>query len=594
MSPKHTRKWYKSATCYQIWPSSFCSSDANRSGVGDLPGIISKLDYLHTLGVDLIWLSPVYDSPQNDMGYDVSNYEDIWPGYGTLQDMEKLILEVKNRGMRIIMDLVVNHTSSEHAWFKESRKSREGPYADWYHWRDPKAWTTTGEPIPPNNWRAAFGGSVWTFAPERQQFYLHLALPEQPDLNWFNDATRKRIYESAIEFWLHRGVDGFRVDVVPFYWKDTSFPDARILNPEHQFQPMEPQHILNGPRMHEWLREQRLEALNKYGNGGEDIVMVGELPGTSQDEVLRYIDPEFRELDMVFDFDLFMAGNSWTGQMHDMRRAKLTEIKAALVKTQKELLASGKGWTTAFLENHDNPRSIDKFGPGPGQWQVPAARMLALMLCCLSGTLFLYQGQEIGMSGVPTDGSWKREDFRDKATLRYLEQMDEQHPNDENMRKRAFDAVLQFSRDNARTPMQWSSSGPYAGFSSVEPWIKVNENFKQGFSVSDQTGKVQGVLEFWKEMLKLRKRNLGVYVYGNFECLDQDNESSLHFLKTDPETAEQVLVALNFSGEECQVFVPGEVERDHLKLSISSNREPGKQGVLDPWEGRIYAIRKDI
>ena len=574
-------KWWKDATGYQIWPASY--KDSNSDGIGDIPGITSTLDYLKHLGVDFIWLSPVYDSPQHDAGYDVRDYENIWAKYGTMEDMDALIGEVHARGMRIIMDLVVNHTSNEHRWFQESKKSKSNPYSNWYIWRDPKYEGTDGKRHPPNNWRAAFGGSVWTYVPERDQYYLHLALPEQPDLNWQNDATRKAIYTSAVEFWLKKGIDGFRVDVVNFYWKDPSFPDAKVVLESEEYQPMEAQHILNGPKMHDWLREQRIEALDKYG---EDVVLIGELPGTSREEVLRYVSAQSRELDMVFDFDIFMAGNDWNTKLHDFQPFKLPELKDALIKTQG-YLANTDAWTTTFIENHDNARSVSRFGPGEGEHKNAAAKMLALFITTLSGTLFIYQGQEIGMSNVPPH--WTKEDFRDKAIMRYFEEIEQQYPGDEKMRERAIAAARQLGRDNARTPVQWSSE-PNGGFSTVEPWIRVNDNFEQ-VNAARQLGDGQSVLEFWRRMIKVRTQHKDVFIYGVFELLDRDNATTVSFLKTSQNGEKKVLVVLNFSGEEADLYVPEDLKGQTLELVISSAEARGAEERLRPWEGRAYAVK---
>jgi oligo-1,6-glucosidase len=315
-------KWWKDVTGYQIWPASY--KDSNDDGLGDIPGITSTLDYLIHLGVDFIWLSPVYDSPHHDAGYDARDYESIWAKYGTLDDMDTLIREVHVRGMRIVMDLVVNHTSNEHTWFPESKKSKSNPYSNWYIWGDPKYEGADRKRQPPNNWRAAFGGSYWTYVPEQDQYYLHLCLPEQPDLNWQNGATRREIYASAIEFWLKKGIDGFCVDVVNFYWNDPSFPDAKVVHETEEYQPMEPQHIISGPKMHDWLREQRIEALGKYG---EDVVLIGELPGTSREEVLRYVSAQSRELDMVFDFDIYMTAMTGTRNYMTFRHSSYLKLR---------------------------------------------------------------------------------------------------------------------------------------------------------------------------------------------------------------------------------------------------------------------------
>ena len=584
------RRWWKEATAYQIWPASF--ADSNTDGYGDIPGIISRLPYLESLGVDLIWLSPVYDSPQHDMGYDIRDYQKVWKPYGTMRDMERLIGEVKGRGMRLIMDLVVNHTSCEHRWFEESRKSRNNPYSDWYIWRDPRPRPDGGRKEP-NNWKAAFGGSVWTWGEGRQQYYLHLALPEQPDLNWTNEEVRRAVYEEAVVFWLRKGVDGFRVDVVNFYCKDMDFPDAKETVPGEFLQPMEPQHVVNGPRMHGWLREERREVLDNYG---EDVVMVGELPGTGPKEIMQYLDPKDRELDMIFDMDIFMAGNGWNTPPHEMKKTSLPEIKDCIVKTQS-FIKDAKGWTTTFLESHDYVRSVSKFGPGEGPHHVAAARLLAMMIATLSGTLFLYQGQELGMSSLPK--SWRREDFRDKSILRYLDEMDEQYPDDQEMKNEALAAAVRWSRDNARTPVQWSGTEPNAGFSDVEPWIRVNDNYKE-FNAADQAKDPESILSFWKRMLELRKKYKDTVIYGGFELLDRENEKTMTFVKTsdslagEAEAKTKMLGCLNFSDDEQDVCLPDGTNADSLSLLLSSaglsNDGSDKLDKLRPWEGRTFLL----
>lgn len=585
MPQKQTRQWWKEANAYQIWPASF--QDSNDDGFGDLPGIVSRLDYLKNLGIDLIWLSPVYDSPQHDMGYDISDYENIWPKYGSLEDMDILIKEAKARGIKLMMDLVVNHTSNEHKWFIESAKSADesNPFRDWYLWREPKGFDAGGKPIPPNNWRSAFGGSAWEYVEARKQFYLHIFLPEQPDLNWFNPVTRQAIYTSAIEFWLKRGIEGFRIDVVNLYCKDTNFPDAAMVLPGETYQPVERQHVLNGPLMHDWLQEQRREALDKYG----DVVLVGELHGTAEEEIMRYLSPDTRELDMIFDFDLFHKGDASTGLPHDERVPKLTELKPAFVKTQG-LMSQGKAWPTTFLENHDHSRSIDRFGPGArSPYREDAAKMLAILVCTLSGTLYVYQGQEMGMTNMPK--TWKREDFRDKLVLRYFAEMAERYAGDEDMLKVVLDSALRIGRDNARTPVQWSD-GANGGFTKGAPWIGVNDNYEV-INAAAQEGKSDSVLEFWRRILKLRKEYKDVLVYGDFELLDRSNEQKLSFIKSCSDTGNQMLVELSFSDQEQALLDISQVKGIARALAISScprTEALDAESPLKPWEGRVWNL----
>ncbi|WPH00654.1 glycoside hydrolase family 13 protein [Acrodontium crateriforme] len=583
MSPSEPPvKWWKEATGYQIWPASY--KDSNDDGLGDLPGITSTLDYLSDLGVDFIWLSPVYDSPQADMGYDVADYEKIWSKYGSLDDMDTLIRKAKERKIKVVMDLVINHSSSEHKWFLESKKSKDNPYSDWYIWRDPK-YDKNGNRKEPSNWRAAFGGSVWTYVPERDQYYMHLCLPQQPDLNWQNPETRNAIYKSAVDFWLARGIDGFRIDACNFYWKDPAFPDSKIVLPSEKYQPMEPQHIINGPEVHTWLKELRSKIRNDHG---EDIVLIGELPGTGREQVLKYTLPSSGELDMVFDFDIFMAGNDWNAKLHDLRLPKLSEVKQTLIKTQGILDCAKDAWTTVFIENHDNIRSVCRFGPGEGPHHEAAAKMLALFASTLSGTLFVYQGQEIGMTNMPQH--WDRKDLRDKAVLRYLDELSADHPGDDEMLQRGLDAAHNFGRDNGRTPVQWTSEA-YGGFSSVESWIGVNDNYKT-INVSDQLARSDSPLHFWMQALKLRKQYKDLLVYGKFELFNSEDEQVCMYVKRSTDMEEKMLVVLNFTSDSVQFSVPTGLDALKLKLVISTSTPDDTAQLatkLQPWEGRLYA-----
>ncbi|GAB7325752.1 hypothetical protein MBLNU13_g09705t1 [Cladosporium sp. NU13] len=576
--------WWKDAIGYQIWSASFF--DSNDDGMGDLPGVISKLDHLKVLGVDLIWLSPVYDSPQ---GYDVRNYESIWPTFGTLQDMDLLISSAKARGMKLIMDLVVNHTSDEHAWFLESKTSRTNPKADWYIWRSPKL-SASGSRQPPNNWRAAFGGSAWTYVAERDQYYLHLCLEKQPDLNWTNAETRAAIYSSAVDFWLRRGVDGFRIDSVVAFWKDPRFPDSAITKPDQEFQPMEGQYIMNGAPVHSWLKELRARISENHGC---DIVLIGELPATSPEEINRYIAPSSHELDMILDFDHFMAGNDWHAPLHERTRPALPLLKDAIAKQQSFLQTA---WTTAFTENHDNPRSIDRFGHGSSdsseKHHASACKMLALFLCTLSGTIFLYQGQEIGMTNI--DASWKREDIRDAAGLDYLDEMERKFPQDPAKREAALEGLRRLGRDNGRTPVQWSSA-KYAGFSGVSPWIRVVDNYKE-INVEAQEGEDNSVLSFWKRMIGMRRQYKDQLIRGRFDVHDRENSKTFTYTKTGVDAAEICLVVLNFGDEDADVCIPGDVDGSSMRILVSSSSEhfvevaDGRR--LGPWEGRLYSCQR--
>ncbi|KEF60150.1 uncharacterized protein A1O9_05000 [Exophiala aquamarina CBS 119918] len=588
-------KWWKEAVGYQIWPASY--KDSNGDGYGDIPGIISTLDYVKSLGVDFVWLSPTYDSPQHDWGYDISNYEDVWPKYGTVKDMDVLIEGCHSRGMKLLLDLVVNHTSDEHAWFQESKQSRTNDKADWYIWKDPRM--INGVRHAPTNWKSNFGGPAWTYVPERDQYYLHICLPQQPDLNWENSTTREAIYESAIRFWLRKGVDGFRVDIVNHYSKDQSFPDAPIKFPEDEVQPMDPKFFLNGPRMHEWLQEQRREALDPFGS---DVVLIGELALTSTEETLRYISSHNRELDMVFDFEWLMSGVDPNLQPYEAGPPVLSEVKAGFAKAQGFITDQAlDSWTTVFMENHDCTRSVSKYGDdsNPASWS-RSAKLLSMLLCTLSGMLFVYQGQEIGMTSLPE--TFSLGDMRDGPWIQALEAALAKHPGDDAYRRKIMRGFRLMGRDNNRTPVQWDGCSAGAGFTSAPtPWMQLNDSYKT-VNVQSQLGVPGSILEFWKRMIRLRKSPewKDLFVYGDFELLDPTNEKTFTLVKRSPSQDRSVLVALNFSGDEQQpVFVPDGLDLNGCRVLMSNYDDDDDADSIVPmretlraWESRIYIIDK--
>lgn len=570
--------WWKASTCYQIWPASY--KDSNGDGIGDIPGIISTLPYLRDLGIETIWLSPMYASPQKDMGYDISDYEDIYPPYGTLADMDELIEKCHSLGMKLILDLVVNHTSDQHKWFIESRKDKTNKYADWYIWRDPKI--VDGKRQPPNNWRATFGGSAWEYVAERDQYYLHLFVAEQPDLNWELEETRQAIYKSAIDFWLKKGIDGFRVDTANLYSKDTLYPDAAITAPGEPTQPAF-KHYLNGPRMHEWLKEIREQVLDKYG----DVLMVGELPYTETDEVLRYVSAEAREYSCVFDFDVVMLGNDHVGggKKHQTFSHTLPQFKAAIAKCQ-DMLRGTDAWVTVFLENHDQGRSLSRFATDKDEFRDQAAKMLAVLLCCLTGTLFIYQGQEIGMYNHPQH--WGIEEIRDIDSLNAYNDVKERHDGDELWLKKAMKGIQAVGRDNARLPVHWDAS-PNAGFTTGSPWIRVHDEYEKT-NVADQQKDPNSVLHFWKKMIALRKAHADLLVFGtDFEVWDRHDQHVFTFTKSHPTTSEKLLVFLSFSDEVEPLHYPTWARDAEKELLISTVSDVGK--YLMPWEARAYVLK---
>ncbi|GAM86435.1 hypothetical protein ANO11243_044490 [Dothideomycetidae sp. 11243] len=567
--------WWKTATVYQIYPASF--KDSNGDGIGDLNGILSELDYIKSIGVDAIWVCPMYDSPQVDMGYDISDYEKVYPPYGTVADMERLISACHQRGIRILLDLVINHTSDQHRWFQESRSSISNPKRDWYIWR-PAKYDSDGTRKPPNNWRSFFGGSAWQWDEHTQEYYLHLFCAEQPDLNWENEEMRHALYQSSMRFWLDKGVDGFRVDTVNMYSKVPGLPDTPVTDPNQEWQ-LAADLFCNGPRMHEFLGEMNA-ILSEYG-----AMTVGELPFTKTvEKVLKYVSAEARQLSMTFQFDVVDTGFGTDLKYDTTPRAwKLPEFKDAVFSTQR-LITGTDAWTTAFLENHDQARSISRFGScATEELRSRSGKMLALLLASLSGTLFVYQGQEIGMTNAPE--SWKiEEDYMDIESRNYFQYVVDKTGNDPVETARAKAALQHLARDHARVPMQWDSS-PHAGFTTgKKPWMRAIDNYTH-INVQNQTPDKQSVLSFWKQMLQLRKAHQDVLVHGDFQMLDRENEETFLFLKKFG--SQRALVALNFTEHEQPFEVPGVFENGNA-VRIASNYDDDVKGPLRCFEGRIY------
>ncbi|KAL2865267.1 glycoside hydrolase family 13 protein [Aspergillus lucknowensis] len=575
MASAPAEKWWKNSIIYQIYPASF--KDSNGDGIGDLNGILSELDYIASLGVDAIWICPMYDSPQYDMGYDISDYQKVYAPYGTVEDMQTLIDACHAKGLRIILDLVVNHTSHEHAWFKESRSSKTSAKRDWYIWR-PAKYDANGKRCPPNNWRAIFGGSAWEWDETTEEYYLHLFCVEQPDLNWENPDVRKTVHKDVMEFWLNKGVDGFRVDTVNMYSKDPAYPDAPVLSPESETQ-VAFSLFCNGPRIHEYIREMN-EVLEKY-----DAMTVGELAQTpTMEGVLRYVSAAKKELNMVFSFDVVDLGMGKDYKfLTGKRNWALPEMKTAIQRTQN-ILNGTDGWTTVFMENHDQARSVSRFGSDKTpEARDASAKMLAIFQCTLSGTQFVYQGQEIGMVNAPEE--WGVEEYKDVDSTNYYHMVREMSNNDPDKLKEALQAMQHLARDHSRLPMQWSAE-PNAGFSppSAKPWMRAHDNHTE-INVQAQNDNSSSVLSFWKKMLRLRKEYADLFVFGIFELLDEQNGEVFSYMKKSG--GKSVLVALNFSDTPQKVE---QVEGRGWELLISSVGEEASAGDanLQPWEGRIY------
>ncbi len=524
--------WFKSAVVYQIYPRSFADSDGD--GIGDLPGILGRLDHLSALGVDVLWLSPVYPSPQDDNGYDISDYQDIDPVFGTLADFDALLAAVHERGMKLVMDLVVNHTSDEHPWFVASRSSRDDPKRDWYWWR----------PEPANDWSSFFSGSVWEPDPATGEHYLHLFSRKQPDLNWENPEVRQAIY-SMMRWWLDRGVDGFRMDVINFISKDPRL-----------------EYYESGPRIHEFLQEMHREVFA----GRDGLLTVGEMPGVTLEHAQRYTDPANGEVDMVFQFehvDLDHGATKW--EVHPLR---LTDLKRSFGRWQRGL--AERGWNSLYWNNHDQPRIVSRFGDD-GAYRVRSAKLLGTVLHLHRGTPYVYQGEELGMTNAPFADI---DDFRDIESLNhYAERV--VAGGDPAGVLRNMRAV---SRDTARTPMQWDAS-PHAGFTTGTPWIAVNPNHAD-INAEAAVADPDSVFHHYRALIELRHSEPAV-AHGDFTMLLEDDERVYAFTRGHEDV--QLLVVANFSGERAAADVPG---WDDAELLLSNCLQDG--AALQPWEARVY------
>ena len=536
MLDKTNHGWWQSAVFYQIYPKSFM--DTNGDGVGDLKGITSKLDYLAELGIDGVWLSPVFASPQADNGYDISDYCAIDPMFGPMEDMDELIGEAKKRGISIIMDLVLNHSSDEHPWFIEAKKSRDNPYHDYYVWRD-------GEPgCPPNDMRACFGGSAWTYVPEIGQYYFHQFAVKQPDLNWENPQLRRELYR-CIRFWVEKGVEGFRLDVIDQIAKE---PDRFITG--------------NGPRLHEFLRELSAEAFCEEG-----LVTVGEAWGANVERARLYSAPDASEMSMVFQFEHICLDNQPGGEKWDVAKLHLPALKRCMERWQQGLC--GTGWNSLFMDNHDLPRIVSRWGDDK-QYRVESAKMLATMLHGMQGTPYVYQGEELGMTNIRLP----IEQYVDLETLNVYEERTAAGYAPEDV----MASIWARSRDNARTPMQWNAQAN-AGFTTGKPWLSVNPNYTQ-INAEAAMGDPDSVFHYYKKLIALRKA-LPVFRDGTFTLLCPEDEKV--FAYTRDTDAAHMLVVCNFTGEEAAFDMPEAFNGAKTLLSNYKDEAP----MLRPYEARV-------
>ena len=550
--------WWQRAVVYQVYPRSFY--DSNGDGIGDLNGVRAKLDYIRRLGVDVIWLNPIYKSPNDDNGYDISDYRAIMDEFGTMEDFDRLLAEAHEKGLRIVMDLVVNHTSDEHPWFIESRKSAESPYRDYYIWREGK------DGNPPNNWGASFRGSAWERCEETGMYYLHTFSKKQPDLNWENETVRGEVYD-LMRFWLDKGIDGFRMDVINYISKTPEMPDGPMMNRLYgNFRP----YCLNGPRVHEFLQEMNREVLSHY-----DVMTVGETPGVSVEQAQRYTGPDEHELNMVFQFAHvnldYDENGKWT-----LKRVPLDGLRRVLSEWQTGL--HGKGWNSLYLNNHDQPRMVSRFGDDSTEaLRSASAKMLGVLMHMMQGTPYVYQGEELGMTNVAFPDI---SDYRDIDTLNAWNEMTgELGVSPEHM----MACIHRRSRDNARTPMQWSAA-PNAGFTTGTPWIGVNPNYET-VNAEAQENDPDSVLCFYRRLIALR-RELPIITEGDYTLLLADHPQVFAYQRS--WQGQRLYVICSFSA---QTFdAPEILPYCGGRLLLCNYAPDGDAQTLRPYEARVYLV----
>lgn len=550
------KKWWKESVVYQIYPRSFC--DSNKDGIGDLGGILKKLDYLEELGVDIIWLSPIYQSPNDDNGYDISDYRSILKEFGTMDEFDRLLEEAHKKGMRLIMDLVVNHTSDEHEWFIQSKKDKTNPYRDYYIWKEGKG------NQPPNNWGSWFGGSAWEYDENTDMYYLHIFSKKQPDLNWENKKVRQEVYE-MMRWWLDKGIDGFRMDVISLISKNLAFPDGE--KGDGLYGNLTP-YCAHGPRVHEFLREMNQEVLSKY-----EIMTVGEAACVTLEEARKYAGYDRKELDTVFWFEHMELCSGEYGKWTD-EAPKLTELKKVFDKWESGL--EGTAWNTLFWSNHDQPRVVSRFG-NDGKYRELSAKMLATCLHMMKGIPYIYQGEELGMTNA---GFTSLEQYRDIESINaYHENVEQRGLEPEKM----MCYLQKVSRDNARTPMQWNDS-ENAGFTEGTPWIEVNSNYKE-INAERELAESKSVFHYYKRLIELR-HNMEIVVYGSFEMIMKENEQIFAYKRSlDGQT---LYVFCNFTEEN---VICNEIPKNgNVLISNYTERHSEK---LRPYEAVVYEVREE-
>lgn len=557
--------WWKKAVVYQIYPKSFY--DTTGDGVGDLPGVIEKLDYLQQLGVDVIWLTPIYQSPQRDNGYDISDYYRIHEAYGTMADFDRLLVEAHKRGLKVIMDIVVNHTSTEHEWFRQAASSKDNPYRDFYIWRDAKE-----DGSEPTNWVSKFGGSAWAYDEKTGQYYLHLFDVTQADLNWENTEVRRKIYE-MMRFWLEKGVDGFRLDVINLISKDQRFPDDDGSTPPGDGRKF----YTDGPRVHEFLQEANREVFSRY-----NAMTVGEMSSTTIDHCINYSRPDRHELSMTFNFHHlkvdYANGDKWTIADFDF-----LQLKHILATWQVEMRKGG-GWNALFWCNHDQPRVVSRYG-NDAEYRVESAKMLATTIHMLQGTPYIYQGEEIGMTNP---GFARLEDYRDVESLNMFALKQAEGMKEEEILK----ILQQKSRDNSRTPVQWNDA-PNAGFTTGTPWIPVAANYPQ-INVASALQDPQSVYYHYQKLIALRKQ-YDIITEGDFQLILPDHPAIFAYVRNGER--EKLLVINNFFGKPTTFILPDEVETGGYSSEILLSNYADSSALaasieLRPYESIVYHLHK--
>ncbi|RHT32153.1 alpha-glucosidase [Ruminococcus sp. AM32-17LB] len=551
------KRWWKESVVYQIYPRSFC--DSNGDGIGDLNGITGKLDYLKELGIDVIWLSPVYKSPNDDNGYDISDYQAIMDEFGTMEDFDRMLATAHEKGIKIMMDLVVNHTSDEHKWFIESRKSTDNPYRDYYIWRPAKE-----DGSLPNNWGSCFSGPAWEYDKTTDMYFLHLFSKKQPDLNWDNPAVRQDVFD-MMNWWLKKGVDGFRMDVISLISKEPGLPDKEPgINGYATFNVS-----ANGPHVHEYLQEMRQKALNNA-----DTITVGECSGVTLEEAKKYARSDEKELNMVFQFEHMDVDSDEKAGKWTTKKMDLGNLKKILTRWQKGL--QDIAWNSLYWENHDQPRSVSRFGNDSDEYREISAKMLATCIHMMQGTPYVYQGEELGMTNCPFN---TLDNFRDLESINAFHELTEQGKmTEEDM----MAAIGYKGRDNARTPMQWDDSA-YAGFSTATPWIMVNPNYTK-INAKDQINREDSVFKYYQKLIKLRHES-ELIVYGTYDLILDDDKDIYAYIRTLGD--EKLIVYCNFSENTREVELPEEFTNGKVLISNYIDAKVNHKITLRPYEAIV-------